>query len=66
MLVNVIFYIITGIFVAFCVSDTAAKYIGHHPGGKYISRLKAWLKRLLLDEHPRDDESHSVTRYKDQ
>jgi hypothetical protein len=65
MLINVIVIFLIGVFIFYCIVDSARKYIGYNPNPKpWREQWKTFVKKHIVDEYPYDDESHSKTRYR--
>ena len=70
MLVNILIFIVAGLFSVYVLYSACRKYIGRNPQAPSLwARFKAWwpgfVKRHIVDDDPYQDESHAGTRYAD-
>ena len=68
MLVNILIFIVAGVFSAYVIGSVCRKYIGRNPQAPSLwARIKAWwpgfVKRHIVDDDPYKSELHAATRY---
>ena len=70
MLINLLIYAVAAAFSVYVIISACRNFVGYNPDAPSAwTRLKAWwpgfVKRNIVDDDPYDDESHAITRYRD-
>jgi len=70
MLINLLIYAVAAAFSVYVIVTACRNFVGYNPTAPSAwTRLKAWwpgfVKRNIVDDDPYDDESHAITRYRD-